>query len=68
MVATMLGVSQPLISRTVEKMVQRGLIVRSAHPTDRRQVLLTASDAGRALDRRVRQHFVTAQERAEEDA
>jgi DNA-binding MarR family transcriptional regulator len=33
---------------------ERGLVVRSAHPTDRRQVILTVTDEGRTMVQRVR--------------
>lgn len=40
-------VRPPTMTRIVAKLEQRGLVQRSPHPTDGRQVLLSATDAGR---------------------
>jgi DNA-binding MarR family transcriptional regulator len=45
------------MTRVIAVLEQHGLVTRSAHATDKRQVLLTATDAGRELvyqSRRVR--------------
>lgn len=44
--------SQPAISRLVDRLVRRGLVVRAAGE-DRRIVMLSLSDAGRAVQRKV---------------
>lgn len=66
-VATIVGVSVPMISRAAEKLVQRGLLTRGVHVSDRRQVLLSPSDSGARLDARVKQHFHTARQLADEE-
>ena len=49
--------SQPAMSRMVDRLAGRGLIRREADPEDRRGVRLSLRPAGRALQRRVgRQH------------
>ena len=45
--------SQPAISRLVDRLVTRGLLARTVDPGDRRGVLLTLTDEGRAVQRRV---------------
>jgi DNA-binding MarR family transcriptional regulator len=50
-------VQPPSMTRVIAVLEQHGLVTRSAHATDKRQVLLTATDAGRELvyqSRRVR--------------
>jgi DNA-binding MarR family transcriptional regulator len=52
------GVTPPTMTRLVAGMVTAGLVTRRAVPTDRRTVLVVATDTGRALllggrDRRV---------------
>ncbi len=51
-------VQPPSITRTIAALEQAELVVRSAHPTDRRQALVAISDAGMRLlaaDRRQRE-------------
>jgi DNA-binding MarR family transcriptional regulator len=49
--------SQPAMSRMVGRLAGRGLIARSADPRDGRGLLLSLSEAGRELQRRIgRQH------------
>lgn len=49
--------SQPALSRMVDRLAARGLVSRAADPGDARGVLLSLTDAGRAQQRRVgRQH------------
>jgi DNA-binding MarR family transcriptional regulator len=49
--------SQPAMSRMVDRLAGRGLVSREADPGDRRGVRLALTAAGRALQRRVgRQH------------
>jgi len=42
-------VQPPTMTRIVGKLEERGLIARTPHPTDRRQVILAATEAGRTL-------------------
>ncbi|ANG84196.1 MarR family winged helix-turn-helix transcriptional regulator [Microbacterium aurantiacum] len=46
-------ISQPSVSRLVDRMVSRGLLTKCADPDDRRGSLVTATDAGAAVFRRV---------------
>jgi DNA-binding MarR family transcriptional regulator len=49
--------SQPALSRMVDRLVERGLVERQADPADGRGVRLTLTQAGRDTQRRVgRQH------------
>jgi DNA-binding MarR family transcriptional regulator len=45
--------SQPALSRMVDRLAERGLIERRADPADGRGVRLSLTSAGRALQRRV---------------
>jgi DNA-binding MarR family transcriptional regulator len=45
--------SQPALSRMVDRLAERGLVERSADPADRRGVRLSLTDAGRACQRRI---------------
>jgi len=45
--------SQPALSRMVDRLAERGLIRREADPVDGRGVRLSLTDAGAALQRRV---------------
>ena len=42
-------VQPPTMTKIVGKLEERGLIARTPHPTDRRQVILAATEAGRAV-------------------
>jgi len=42
-------ISRPAISRTVESLVNSGLVSRQRNPEDRRQVWLSLTEGGRAL-------------------
>jgi DNA-binding MarR family transcriptional regulator len=67
-------VQPPSMTRVIAALEDRGLVMRAAHATDRRQVVLTATDAGRLVvqqARRLREAWLaqrlgelTAQERA----
>ncbi|WP_127818638.1 MarR family winged helix-turn-helix transcriptional regulator [Microbacterium sp. CPCC 204701] len=46
-------ISQPSVSRLVDRMVARGLITKCADPDDGRGSLVKATDAGSALFRRI---------------
>lgn len=46
-------ISQPSVSRLVDRMVARGLVTKCADPDDGRGALVTATDAGAALFRRI---------------
>ncbi|HTX28486.1 MAG TPA: MarR family transcriptional regulator [Streptosporangiaceae bacterium] len=49
--------SQPALSRLVDRLAERGLIGREPDPADGRGVLVSLSGAGRAVQRRIgRQH------------
>jgi DNA-binding MarR family transcriptional regulator len=45
--------SQPALSRLVDRLADRGLVRREADPADGRGVLLSLTDAGRALQRQI---------------
>ncbi len=45
--------SQPALSRMVDRLAERGLVARDADPADGRGVRLSLTDAGRALQRQV---------------
>jgi DNA-binding MarR family transcriptional regulator len=45
--------SQPALSRMVDRLAERGLIGRKADPADRRGVLLSLTEAGRARQREI---------------
>lgn len=45
--------SQPALSRMVDRLVARGLVARTADPGDARGVLLSLTEAGRVAQRRV---------------
>jgi DNA-binding MarR family transcriptional regulator len=45
--------SQPALSRMVDRLADRGLVERSPDPADRRGVRLALTDAGRACQRRI---------------
>ena len=47
-------VQPPSMTRVIAVLEERSLVLRSPHPTDRRQVLLTVTDKGRALVQRMR--------------
>ena len=48
-----LGVGRPAATKLVDRLVRRRLLRRRRHPTDRRQVILEATDRGRELVRAV---------------
>ncbi len=55
-------VQPPTMTKIVAKLEERGLVQRTPHPHDRRQVLLAATEAGRTLieeHRRVRDEWLT---------
>jgi DNA-binding MarR family transcriptional regulator len=47
-------VQPPSMTRVIAVLEERSLVVRSPHPTDRRQVILTVTEEGRAVVQRVR--------------
>jgi DNA-binding MarR family transcriptional regulator len=47
-------VQPPSMTRVIAALVDSGLVTRASHPTDRRQVVLTASDSGRDLVNKAR--------------
>ncbi len=42
-------VRPPTMTKIVGKLEERGLVARTPHPTDRRQVILAATEQGRAI-------------------
>jgi DNA-binding MarR family transcriptional regulator len=55
-------VQPPTMTKVLAKLEERGLIQRTPHPTDGRQVLLSATDEGRAVlleQRRVKAEWLT---------
>jgi DNA-binding MarR family transcriptional regulator len=42
-------VQPPSMTRVIAVLEERGLVMRAAHPTDRRQVVLTVTEDGRTL-------------------
>jgi DNA-binding MarR family transcriptional regulator len=42
-------VQPPTMTRIVSKLEERGLVQRARHPTDRRQVILSATEPGRSV-------------------
>lgn len=55
-------VQPPTLSRILVKLEERGLVQRTPHPTDGRQVILSATEAGRAVyaeHRRARDEWLT---------
>ena len=42
-------VQPPTMTKIVGKLEERGLVARTPHPTDRRQVILAATEQGRAI-------------------
>src|SRR5713226_7005814 len=47
-------VQPPSMTRVIAVLVERNLVLRSPHPTDRRQVTLTVTEEGLAVVQRVR--------------
>jgi DNA-binding MarR family transcriptional regulator len=47
-------VQPPSMTRVIAALVDWGLVTRAPHPTDRRQVILTVTPAGRSLVQKVR--------------
>lgn len=57
-VADFLGVSKPTASSLVERMVQRGLVVREDDPNERRCVVLSLTRSGEAYLQEIRQFAI----------
>src|ERR1700749_4032765 len=47
-------VQPPSMTRVIAALEERGLVMRAPHSTDRRQVVLSVTEDGRAMGRRVR--------------
>jgi DNA-binding MarR family transcriptional regulator len=47
--AEMERIQPPTLTKIVAKLEERGLVQRTPHPTDGRQVILSATEAGRAV-------------------
>jgi DNA-binding MarR family transcriptional regulator len=45
--------SQPALSRLVDRLAERGLVERCSDPADGRGILLSLTDAGRAMQREI---------------
>lgn len=56
-------VKQPTLTRTLDLMVERGLVRRSGDSGDRRRVLVAATARGLALGRSLREHALDEEER-----
>jgi DNA-binding MarR family transcriptional regulator len=57
-------VQPPSITRVIAALEERGLVMRAPHETDRRQVMLTATETGKALvhqSRKLRDAWLTRQ-------
>jgi DNA-binding MarR family transcriptional regulator len=55
-------VAPPTMTKVLAKLEERGLLQRSPHPTDGRQVILSATEAGRAViaeQRRAKDQWLT---------
>jgi DNA-binding MarR family transcriptional regulator len=55
-------VQPPTMTKVLARLEERGLVQRAPHPTDGRQVLLSATESGRALlleQRRVKAEWLT---------
>jgi DNA-binding MarR family transcriptional regulator len=48
-IAGRLALARPTISNAVDQLVERGLVARGTNPEDRRAVVLTVTEAGRAV-------------------
>ena len=48
-VAEWMGVTPPTLTRMVDLLVDKGLITRNPHPTDKRQILLNPTAAGKKI-------------------
>ena len=55
LLAEELGVGRPAATKLVDRLVKRRLIRRRKHPTDRRQVILEATERGNQIVRAVQQ-------------
>jgi DNA-binding MarR family transcriptional regulator len=55
--ATILEVSPSAMSRAVDRLVDRHLLNRTESAEDRRVAVVSPTEAGRALDTRVMQHY-----------
>jgi DNA-binding MarR family transcriptional regulator len=54
-------VQPPSMTRVIAALEERGLVIRAPHPTDRRQVMLTATERGKELvqqSRRLREAWL----------
>jgi DNA-binding MarR family transcriptional regulator len=49
------GLDAPYATVICDKLVEKGLVLRTAHPDDNRRKLVTLTDAGRATARQARQ-------------
>lgn len=57
-------VQPPTMTKVVAKLEERGLVQRTPHPTDGRQVILSATEAGRTVivaQRRAKDRWLTRQ-------
>lgn len=56
--AARLYLDKSTASRVVDALKRKGYVARSPHPQDRRAVLLEATDAGRTLERTIRESIL----------
>ncbi len=54
--ATVITLSQPATSQLIDRLLQRGLLMRRENPEDRRQKLISINDEGLALLDRIENH------------
>jgi DNA-binding MarR family transcriptional regulator len=56
--------SQPALSRLVDRLAERGLVARQPDPADRRGLLLSLTEAGRELQHQIGRHHARGVARA----
>lgn len=54
-VADHIGLSLPSMSKMIDQLFSRGLVVRTTHPSDRRRIILDVTQAGKKLLEAARQ-------------
>lgn len=57
--AEVLGLDKSTVSRSIDKLVGDGLVIRDTDPEDRRYVVLRLSDKGEAVFREIEKRMVT---------
>lgn len=67
-VATLLAISAPTMSRLAIRLEEKGMLTRNRQMSDHRLTMLEVTEAGRRVDTKVRQHYITAGQRARRHA